>query len=342
MHYRLIGIDLAKNVFQVCAVNEHLKPQLNKRLRRKELIPFLCQQCPTTIVIESCYSAHYWAREIEKLGHTVHQIPAQHVTPFVRGNKNDSNDAYAIVEASQRSFIRYVPNKTLHQQEILALHRVRERLIKNKTALTNQARGLLSDVGIIMPTGAKAWVIGIESVIQDKQQSTRFKRIFERMYHEYKKILSNLKEIEKELKDFANTSNEGKILLSIPGVGVICAPAFSASIDTGQAFNSAREFAVWMGLTPKQTASGDNSRMGGITKRGDRYLRKQLIHGARAILPRCKDKNDALKIWGHQILLRKGYNKASVAMAHRLARLIWTLLQKQQLYQPQLAINIAT
>jgi transposase len=161
------------------------------------------------------------------------------------------------------------------------------------------------------------------------------------MYREYKELLSSLKAIEKELKDFANTSNEGRILLSIPGVGVICASAFAASIDKGQAFNSAREFAVWMGLTPKQTASGDNSRMGGITKRGDRYLRKQLVHGSRAILPRCKDKDDALKVWGQQILLRKGYNKASVAMAHRLARLIWTLLQKQQHYQPQPAINKA-
>lgn len=153
MKFKTMSIDLAKNVFQVCGVNEHIKPQLNKKLKRNELLDFMRQQLPTTVVMEACYSSHYWGREITKLGHEVQLIPAQHVTPFVRGNKNDHNDAFAIAEASQRSHIRFVPVKSEYQQEISCLHRIRERLIKNKTALSNQIRGLLSEFGVVFPCG---------------------------------------------------------------------------------------------------------------------------------------------------------------------------------------------
>ncbi|MFT4939670.1 MAG: transposase [Paraglaciecola sp.] len=170
-----IGIDLAKNVFQACGVNEHMKPQFNTRLKRNQLLDFMRQQEPTMVVMEACYSSHYWGREMAKLGHDVRLIPAQHVTPFVRGNKNDHNDAFAIAEASQRPFIRFVPIKTELQQEICCLHRIRDRLGKNKTALSNQSRGLLSEFGVVFPCGHAALLNGLSSVIEDTERSLRLR-----------------------------------------------------------------------------------------------------------------------------------------------------------------------
>jgi transposase len=333
MKYKTITIDLAKNVFQVCGVNEHIKPQFNKKLKRNELLDFMRQQLPTVVVMEACYSSHYWGREIAKLGHDTKLIPAQHVTPFVRGNKNDHNDAFAIAEASQRAHIRFVPVKSEHQQEISCLHRIRERLIKNKTAMSNQARGLLSEFGVVFPCGHKALLNGLTSVIDNLQYSHRLQDMVIDMLSEYEITLKRLKDIEKQLGEFVDASESGKILRSIPGIGVINASAFLAAIDKGQAFNNPKEFAVWLGLTPKQHASGNISKMGGITKRGDRYLRKQLIHGARAFVSRAAKSTDPLALWATKLRVTKPFNKVAVAMAHRLARLIWILLTRQERYR---------
>ena len=333
MKLKTITIDLAKNVFQVCGVNEHIKPQFNKKLKRNELLDFMRQQLPTVVVMEACYSSHYWGREIAKLGHDTKLIPAQHVTPFVRGNKNDHNDAFAIAEASQRAHIRFVPVKSEHQQEISCLHRIRERLIKNKTAMSNQARGLLSEFGVVFPCGHKALLNGLTSVIDNPQYSHRLQDMVIDMLSEYDITLNRLKGIEKQLGEFVDASESGKILLRIPGIGVINASALLAAIDKGQAFNNPKEFAVWLGLTPKQHASGNISKMGGITKRGDRYLRKQLIHGARAFVSRAAKSTDPLALWALKLRATKPFNKVAVAMAHRLARLIWILLSRQEHYR---------
>jgi transposase len=333
MKLKTITIDLAKNVFQVCGVNQHIKPQFNKKLKRNELLDFMRQQLPTVVVMEACYSSHYWGREIAKLGHDTKLIPAQHVTPFVRGNKNDHNDAFAIAEASQRAHIRFVPVKSEHQQEISCLHRIRERLIKNKTAMSNQARGLLSEFGVVFPCGHKALLNGLTSVIDNPQYSHRLQDMVIDMLSEYDITLNRLKGIEKQLGEFVDASESGKILRSIPGIGVINASALLAAIDKGQAFNNPKEFAVWLGLTPKQHASGNISKMGGITKRGDRYLRKQLIHGARAFVSRAAKSTDPLALWALKLRATKPLNKVAVAMAHRLARLIWILLSRQEHYR---------
>jgi transposase len=332
MKLRTIGIDLAKNVFQACGVNEHMKSQFNKRLKRHELLDFMRQQEPTMVVMEACYSSHYWGREMTKLGHNVKLIPAQHVTPFVRGNKNDPNDSFAITEASQRPYIRFVPVKTEFQQEILCLHRIRERLIKNKGALSNQARGLLSEFGVVFPCGHKALLNGLNGVIDNAQYSHRLQNMMIDMLSEYETILKRLKGIEQQLEIFVEGSESGKILLSIPGIGIINASALLASIDKGQAFSHPKEFAVWLGLTPKQHASGNISKMVGITKRGDRYLRKQLVHGARSVVSRAAKKTDPLSLWATKLRVTKPFNKVAVAMAHRLARLIWILFTRQEHY----------
>ena len=333
MKLQTITIDLAKNVFQVCGVNEQIKPQFNKKLKRNELLDFMRQQLPTVVVMEACYSSHYWGREIAKLGHDTKLIPAQHVTPFVRGNKNDHNDAFAIAEASQRAHIRFVPVKSEHQQEISCFHRIRERLIKNKTTMSNQARGLLSEFGVVFPCGHKALLNGLTSVIDNPQYSHRLQDMVIDMLSEYDITLNRLKGIEKQLGEFVDASESGKILRSIPGIGVINVSALLAAIDKGQAFNNPKEFAVWLGLTPKQHASGNISKMGGITKRGDRYLRKQLIHGARAFVSRAAKSTDPLALWALKLRATKPLNKVAVAMAHRLARLIWILLSRQEHYR---------
>lgn len=271
-------------------------------------------------------------REITKLGHEIKLIPAQHVTPFVRGNKNDHNDAFAIVEASQRAHIRFVPIKTEYQQEICCLHRIRERLVKNKTALSNQARGLFSEFGIVFSGGHKALTETLAQVMNDPKYSNNLQSIATDFLSEYELIVSRIKKIERQLNAFSNSCESGKILLSIPGIGPINASALLAAIDKGQAFNNPKEFAVWLGLTPKQHASGNSNKMGGITKRGDCYLRKQLVHGARALVCRAASKKDVLSTWANNLRKRKPFNQVAVAMAHRLARLVWILLNRQECY----------
>ena len=318
----------------------------------------MSQQSPTTVVMEACYSSHYWGREIAKLGHDTRLIPAQHVTPFVRENKNDHNDAFAIAEASERSHIRFVPIKSEHQQEISCLHRIRERLIKNKVAVSNQIRGLLSEFGAVFPCGTTrvgqpvwdtpcgtprvghpVWdtpcghvslIIELENVIGSTQYSARLKNMMKGMLNDYNTIIKRVKCIETQLRAFVDNSQSGQILRGIPGIGIINASAFLAAIDKGQAFNNPREFAVWLGLTPKQYASGNVSKMRGITKRGDRYLRKQLIHGTRIVVSRAAKRNDPLSVWAMKLHVSKSFNKVAVAVAHRLARLIWILLSRQE------------
>ena len=217
-------------------------------------------------------------------------IPAQHVTPFVRGNKNDHNDAFDIAEASQRAHIRFVPVKSEHQQEISCLHRI---------------RGLLSEFGVVFPCGHAALIVGLGSVIDNAQYSLLLPHMMTDILDEYKVIRLRLKHIEQQLRECVDSSESGQILLSIPGIGIINASAFLAAIDKGQAFNTPKEFAVWLGLTPKQHASGNMSKMGGITKRGDRYLRKQLVHGARALVSRAAKSNDPLSVWAMKLRVSK-------------------------------------
>ena len=336
MKYERIAVDLAKKVFQVCGVNEHVKPQFNKKLKRKAFFEFMTHQAPTTVVMEACYSSNFWGRILLDMGHTVLLIPAQHVTPFVRGNKNDRNDALAIAEASKRPHIRFVPVKTEYQQEISSLHRIRERLLKQKIAVSNQARGILSEFGVTFNTGKAAFICGMSALVEDEKYSLRLRTMMAELLNEYNQLDKRLDSIKVHLTAFVQNNPYGAILLSIPGIGFIVASALIASIDKGQMFKSPREFAVWLGITPQQYASGNSNRMGGITKRGDRYLRKLLIHGARAVLSHHKNKTDQISLWAGRLLERKCYNKVVVALAHRIARLVWILLQRKTLYVPQM------
>lgn len=335
MKVSTISIDLAKNVFQLLGMNKHAKQVFSKRLNRKQLSEFMSQQPACDVVFEACFSSHYWGRKFLAMGHNVKLIPAQHVTPFVRGSKNDKNDAMAIYEASLRPNIRFVPIKTEAQQEVLMLHRVRERLVKQRTACTNQIRGVLVDFGICFSQGHSAFERAMWDIICDEAQRPLIKLMANDFWEEYQALTKRLERINSLLKQLVEQDPNGKILLSIPGVGPIIASAFAAAIGAGQAFNSPKELAVWLGVTPTQFASGNKSVNGSITKRGDGYLRKQLIHGARTVVSHASKKSDDLNQWITQLRSRKSICTTVVATAHRLARLIWILLHKQVPYAPQ-------
>ena len=332
--HNLLAIDLAKNVFQVCGMTPNNKITFNKRLKRSELPLFMANQAPVVVAMEACYSSHYWARTFEAHGHSVKLIPAQHVAPFVRGNKSDHNDAIAIAEAARRPNIKTVPVKSLEQQDIQCLHRIRDRLVINRVGLINQAKGLLSEYGIVSPQGHKAFCLLLREVtdIGNAAVSPLLKDQLSYIADEYYWHTDRLDNIQKTLISIANTHPLCKILLTIPGVGVINATLIYSAIGDGSQFKKAREFAVWLGLTPKQASSGDSFKSSGITKRGNRHIRKQLVHGARAVLSRCKNKTDNLSLWANQLVARRGYNKACVALAARMARTCWVLLNKREEY----------
>ena len=333
--FNTIAIDLAKNVFQVCIVSPDHTIIQNKKVSRANLPSLLANQETSIVAMEACYSSHYWARVFSDMGHEVHLIPAQHVKPFVRGNKNDHNDAIAIAEASWRPNLKYVPLKTVEQQDIQALHRIRDKLIRRRTSVVNQVRGLLSEYGVIIPKGFAGFKKNIALLLDpaDSRLTSRMKQQLAEAKEEFDSLSRRSISIEKELKIYVQDNQLCQKLMTLPGIGVLNATALFASIGNGSQFEKTRDLSVWLGITPKQYASGEKSIHGGITKRGNQYLRKQLIHGARALLHRTKGKTDKLSVWIQQIVERRGQNKAAVATANRLARLAWILLQRNEDYR---------
>lgn len=333
--HKLIAVDLAKNIFQVCLLNRAHKVVTNKSMPRADLKVFIQQQEPTTVAMEACYSSHYWARTFQAMGHKVLLIPAQFVKPFVRGNKSDSNDAVAIAEAALRPNLKPVTVKTIEQQNIQCLHRIRSRYVAQRTGLVNQTRGLLSEYGIIAGMGLSAFQILLNDLCRNDSQGLCPSIIQELkvIYDDYHQLTENIDRITSKLSKISRDTEACRILGSIPGIGPINATALYSAINYGQQFDNGRELAVWLGLTPKQSSSGERMSSSGITKRGDRYLRKQLVHGARAAISRCRNKTDSLSLWANQLVARRGIQKATVAMAARMARIAWVLLNKREMYQ---------
>lgn len=331
--HNLVSIDLAKTVFQVCRFADDNKVLSNKKISRNKLNQEIAQLSPTIIAMEACYSAHYWGRTFEEYGHTVKLIPAQHVKPFVRGNKNDANDAVAIAEASLRPNMKYVPVKTVEQQDIQSLHKIRDRFVSHRTRISNQTRGLLSEYGLVTTLGFKALRLLIREALESNTLTISFKEELASIYEEFLDLTERLKRVNAKLKAMANHFPLCRLLLTIPGIGFINATALYAAIGDGRQFKTARDFAVWMGLTPQQYASGTKSFTGKITKRGNRYLRKQLVHGARALMYKTKGKGDKLSLWINEIRERRGAHKACVALAHKLARIIWAVLSTREEYR---------
>lgn len=329
-----IAVDLAKSVFQVCILSEHNKVLKSLRLSREKFKEFLIQTEPSMVYMEACYSSYYWGRFAQDAGHQVGLIPAQHVTPFVRGNKNDQNDALAIAEAARRPGIRFVPVKSEGQQDIQFLHRIRERCVSSRTALMNQMRGLLSDYGFVFPTGIDTLFKELQLLLESDRLSALVREEITRTLIEYDFLNRRIKHIQQALTNYSTKSSDCTRLETIPGIGPHISSAIVSTIGKGQAFNCARDFAVWTGLTPIQKASGFKSVMSGITKRGDRYLRKLFVQAARHTAQWGR-RNPETKLgqWINQIIQRRGVQKGVVAIAHKLARISWILLHKEDTFK---------
>lgn len=332
-HHTVIGIDLAKQVFQV-AVSQHHKIISNHRVNRTQLKDFILNTPPSAVFMEACYSAHYWARFASDAGHQVGLIPAQHVAPFTRGNKTDANDAVAIIEASARPNLRLVNVKSHEQQDIQSLHRLRERLKGNSTGLMNQTRGLLAEYGITFNLGKRAFLLGVQEALNSCALSELIQGELRANLDELELMERRIKRIETALTEFVERNRAAKLLQSIPGIGVLNASALAAKYPNPNQFSCARELSVHLGLTPRLVASGNKKSMLGISKRGDPYLRQLLIHGARALMIQApKRSHDPMCRWAVKLKQRRGQNVAIVALANRLARLAWTLLHKQEYYR---------
>lgn len=340
MNSKRVSIDLAKNVFQVCTYNERGKILSNKKVKRKALSQIIQQIEPTRIAMETCYSANYWGRVFQAMGHEVNLIPAQHVKPFVRGNKNDSNDAVAIAEASLRPNIRFVPVKTILQQDIQARHRIRQRHVTERTALVNQIRGLLSEYGVIVSKGWRKLRQQLPLILEDAENelSPIGRESIAQLYDELAITSQWIEEDNRRLANILEGNEDYQRLLGAPGFGPIVASATIAAIGNGAQFSSGRQMAAWLGLTPRSEASGDRSTMKGISKRGNRYLRTLFIHGARAIVTWSPKKSDPLNLWIRQLVARRGQHKAAVAVAHKMARFAWVILNRKEGYKVPKAI----
>lgn len=331
-----IGLDIAKNVFHLIGCDRHGKQVLKKKLRRRQVLKYFAQLTPCLVGIEACASAHYWARELGKQGHEVRLIAPQHVKPYVQGNKNDYNDAGGIAEAVTRPKIRSVMVKSEEQQDMQALHRLRESRIGIKTKLCNQLRGLLGEYGIVMPKGVNAIRQRIPEILEDGENglSAFFREL---MWESYQQIILLDEQIDfydKKLHIHSRQIEACQRLQSLPGFGPVVASVFYCYVGDGQSYHRGRDVSSSLGLVPRQHSSGGKNVLLGISKRGDRYLRSLLIHGARSVVRHAKNKEDRLSRWINRIRAERGYNKAAVALANKMARMGWAVLHNKTVYQP--------
>ena len=338
-HISVVGIDIAKQVFHLVGMDEQGKVVMRKRLTRGEVIPFMAQLPRVTVGMEACGGAHYWARRIREQGHDVKLMAPQYVKPYVKTNKNDMRDAEAIAEAVTRPSMRFVPIKEVDQQDMQALHRVRERLIGARTALVNEMRGLLAEYGIVLPKGRQAFRQAVMAKLEAEQDklTSLSQALFRRLFEE----LSNWKPrwpiTRRNCCSLAATHPECQRLLTIPGIGPITATALIAAVSDVSGFQNGRQFSAWLGLVPKQHSTGGQTRLLGISKRGDRYLRKLLIHGARATLRWVGTKVDSRSQWIRGLLERRGWNRTAVAVANKNARIVWVLLSRGGVYSESMS-----
>lgn len=331
---KTLGIDLAKNVFQLHGMDGKGKCILKKRLTRTNLVEFISNLTPCTIAIEACTGAHYWARMFTSMGHVVKMIAPQFVKPYVKSNKNDRNDAAAIAEASTRPDMKFVPTKKIEQQDVLLIHRTRELLIKQRTAQANQIRGLLAEYGVIIPKGI-SHINNLLMILEDNKDKLTFKSIgiFKKLYEQFKLYKNEIAEYDQQLEQIVKQDVMCREIMKIEGVGSVTASAVVATVGDAKVFKNGREMSAWLGLVPKQYSSGNKIRLSGISKRGDRYVRKLLIHGGRAVVKTCGTKKDKRSIWAADKKLRCGYNKAAVAIANKNARIIWAIMTSGECYR---------
>lgn len=331
MNTTIVGVDLAKNCSELAIADEYYRLVRRERLSRARLARFFANHSPCLIVMEACGSAHYWARTLRGQGHEVRLLPAQHVRAYVRGNKTDRADAEALIEAARCAQIQPVPVKTPDQQYVQQLHRFREQYKGTRVQRINLARGCLRECGIAVPEGAKKGLQVIREALECAENGLHpgLRSYIAQLLDEIEVLEKQMKQIEASLSEYTREDLVVRNLTSIPGVGLLTATAMRAAVGDVQRFPSARHLSSWLGLTAREHSSGEKRRLGRITKRGDGYLRTLLIHGARAVLSaacrlkRAGRKLDRLRSWALATAERMPTNKAVVALANKLARVIW-------------------
>jgi len=343
MEITTIGVDLAKNVFQVHGVDLRGKTVLRKQLRREQMVEFFAKLSPCLVGMEACGSAHHWARVLQGQGHTVRVIASQFVKPYVKSNKNDAADAEAICEAVARPAMRFVPVKSVEQQAVLAVHRARQGFVKARTAQANQIRGLLAEFGLVIPRGL--WHIRqrVPALLERAADALplALRHLIERLLTHLRELDRQVAELEVQIQAWHRSSELSRRLEQIPGIGPLTASALVASIADARSFDSGRQLAAWLGLVPRQSSSGGKPLLLGMSKRGDVYLRTLLIHGARSAILAAQRKVGATNTWLAQLLQRRHPNVAAVALANKNARTVWALLAHDREFRPDYRPRLA-
>src|ERR1700693_844992 len=335
MKITMTGIDLAKALFQVHGVDKHGKVGLRKQLKRKDVLSFFANLEPCLIGMEACGSAHYWARKLTELGHTVRLMAPQFVKPYVKTNKSDRNDAEAICEAVARVNMRFVPVKTAEMQAVLALHRARQGFVKARTAQANQIRGLLAEFGIVIAKGIGHITKRLPEILEDGENGLpgMMRELLQRLGANLQDMDKQVRELEHQIVLWPRENEASRKLEAIAGIGALGASVMVATLGDAQSFEHARQVPAWLGMVPRHEGTGGNVKLGRISKRGDVYLRTLLIHGARAVITAVERKPDHADEWLKQLLARRNKNVATVALAAKNARIAWALLAHQRSYQ---------
>lgn len=327
-----LGIDLAKNSFNLHGINATGKVVIKKKLTRSQLSSTIANLPKCLIGMEACGGANYWSREFLKYGHDVKLISPQFVKPYVKSNKNDANDAEAICEAVGRPSMRFVPIKTLEQQDIQSIHRIRSRLMKERTALMNSIRGLLHEYGIAIPQGISSLKKQLIELSQTEITATTL-FICQDLYQELLNKEEHIEKYDNKINQIYEANQVCKNIATVPGVGKQTATIIYTALGNGSEFKNGREFAAYLGLVPKQSSTGGKTKLLGISKRGDKYIRSLLVHGSRSVILHSPNKTDQRSIWVQKLNEKKGMNKAAVAIANRNARIIWAIVKNNTNYR---------
>ena len=343
MNISRIGIDLAKNVFQLHGVDRHGKAVWKRRLKRDQWLKAVLSQAEPgcEIGMEACAGANHWARELESRGYTVKLIAPQFVKPYVKSNKNDANDAEAIAEAMSRPNMRFVTVKRIEQQDIQATHRVRSELMSQRTAKANQIRGLVAEYGLVAAQTMCALRAAIPCWLEDAENglTDHFRSLLHGVWTDLVALDDRVRELDQGIQKLANSNEVTQRLQQLRGVGPLVATALVATVGDASQYHRSRQMAAAIGLTPRQHSSGGKDRLLGISKRGDVYLRSMLIHGARAVVSQAKHRDDRLSRWVIGIAQRRHPNVAAVALANKTARMAWAMLRNETDYDPDYTIS---
>jgi transposase len=329
-----IGVDLAKSIFQIHGVDEQGAVVVQRRLTRARLLAFFAKQPACLVGMEACAAAHHWGRELQKLGHRVKLMPPRYVKPYVKRQKNDAADAEAICEAVTRPTMRFVEIKSCEQQGVLVLHRVRLMLTRQRTALSNAIRGHMAEYGLVASVGRTGLqrLVGIIADPNDERLPAVARASLVILACQLQLVNAQVLDNDRRVRATARSTDLGRRLMEVPGVGPVLASAMVASVPDPSAFKSGRDLAAWIGLVPKQNSSGGKEKLGGITKQGDRYLRQLLVVGALSVI-RYAQRHGTRRPWLIYLLARRSPKVAAVALANKMARTIWAMMMSGERYR---------